>query len=58
MPYKHCAGSYRNIDGVHYEQWTDDATEFADEIEKFKAEGRRYRVIDGRLFREAKAQFE
>ncbi len=50
--YKHCSNSYRNIDGVHYEQWTDDESQFEAEISKFKAEGRRYRVIAGRLFRE------
>lgn len=51
MAYKHCSKSYRNIDGVRYEQWTDDAEVMESEIARFKLEGIRYRVISGRLFK-------
>jgi len=50
MPFKHCAGSYRNVKGIRYEQYTDNVAEFPEAIEELKQQGRKYK-LDKRLGR-------
>lgn len=51
---KSSSDMFRNIKGVHYVQWTSDASAFDEERAKAKQQGLRTRIINGELFIEKK----
>jgi len=51
---KDSCNQYRNINGIHYEQWTSDNTIFEEEKRKAKELGLKTRIIKRELYREVK----
>lgn len=51
---KSSCNCYRNINGVHYEQWTHIVEDFEKEKAEAKKLGLKTRIIQGELYREVK----
>jgi len=51
---KSSCNMYRNINGVHYQQWTYETEKFECEKQIAKSLGLKTKIIQGELFREVK----